>query len=169
MKQALLPLIGVIGPGRSGPELEAMAYQAGQLIAERGFGLVCGGLEGVMASACKGAFQAGGLTVGILPGSSAGEANSYVRIAIPTGMGEGRNLIVVRASIAVLALGGGLGTLSEIALALKLGVPVFGVKTWIPVDAEGTPAPIMRFDRVGDAVQAIEEHRNAWANQGGED
>lgn len=169
MKTGLLPLIGVIGPGRCGPELEAMAYQAGKLIAEQGFGLVCGGLAGVMEAACRGAFEADGLTVGILPGSDTGEANAFVRVCIPTGMGEGRNLLVVRASEAVLALGGGMGTLSEIALALKLGIPVFGVKTWAPVDGEGRTAPILKFESVKDAMRAILEHRNILSSQGGDD
>jgi uncharacterized protein (TIGR00725 family) len=146
-----------------------MAYQAGQLIAEQGFGLVCGGLAGVMGAACRGAFEGDGLTVGILPGSDTGEANAFVRVCIPTGMGEGRNLLVVRASEALLALGGGMGTLSEIALALKLGVPVFGVKTWVPVDGEGRPAPILKFESVTDAMQAILEHRNILSSQGGGD
>ena len=146
-----------------------MGFQAGRLIAEQGFGLVCGGLAGVMGAACRGAFEAGGLTVGILPGSDPGGANPFVRVCIPTGMGEGRNLLVVRASIAVLALGGGLGTLSEIALALKLGVPVFGVKSWVPIDGEGNPAPIQEFESVKAAVQAMLEQRDLLSGLGGDD
>jgi len=150
-----IPLVGIIGPGRCGPELETLAYQAGRLLAEHNLGLVCGGLEGVMGAACKGAIEADGWTVGILPGSDAGDANPFVRIAIPTGLGQSRNAIVVRAAAAVLALGGGFGTLSEIALALRWGIPVFGVKTWVPVDGEGQPAPIHECSSVQVAVSAI--------------
>ena len=169
MTPVLLPLVGVIGPGQCGAELESMAYQAGMRLVEEGFGLVCGGLGGVMEAACRGALEANGVTVGILPGSDVLQANAFVRVGIPTGMGEGRNLRVVRASAAVLALGGGMGTLSEIALALKLGVPVFGIRTWVPVDGEGRPAPIREFETVGDAITAIVEHYKTRPSQGGDD
>ena len=83
-----------------------------------------------MEAACRGAKQAGGLTVGILPGSDRSDANPYVDVALPTGLGEARNALVVRAADAVIAIGGGYGTLSEIALALKAGKPVIGLDTW---------------------------------------
>lgn len=92
--------------------------------------LVCGGLGGVMAAACRGAREAGGTTVGILPGTDRSAANRWVEVAVPTGVGELRNGLVVRAADAVIAVAGGFGTLSEIALALKLGVPVVGLNTW---------------------------------------
>jgi uncharacterized protein (TIGR00725 family) len=102
----------------------------GRLVAERGAVLVCGGRGGAMEAACRGAKQAGGLTVGILPGSDRSDANPYVDVALPTGLGEARNALVVRAADAVIAIGGGYGTLSEIALALKAGKPVIGLDTW---------------------------------------
>ena len=83
-----------------------------------------------MEAACRGARQAGGTTVGILPGVDRGEANEFVDVAIPTGMGEARNALVVRAADALIAVGGGYGTLSEIALALKAGKRVVGVGSW---------------------------------------
>jgi hypothetical protein len=87
-----------------------------------------------MEAACRGAAGAGGTTVGLLPGSDRSDANSYVSVAVPTGLGEGRNALVVRAADAVVAIGGGHGTLSEIALALRAGKPVIGLETW---DIEG--------------------------------
>ena len=92
--------------------------------------LVCGGLGGVMEAACRGAKGAAGTTVGILPGADRTQANDYVDVAIATGLGEGRNALVVRAADALIAVGGGYGTLSEIALALKAGKPVVGIGTW---------------------------------------
>jgi uncharacterized protein (TIGR00725 family) len=91
---------------------------------------VCGGLGGVMEAACRGAKDAGGTTVGILPGTDREAANRFVDIAIPTGLGEARNALVVRAADALIAVGGGYGTLSEIALALKAGKRVVGLGSW---------------------------------------
>jgi uncharacterized protein (TIGR00725 family) len=106
----------------------------GRLVAERGAVVVCGGLGGAMESACRGAKQAGGLTVGLLPGSDRGEANAFVDVALPTGLGEARNALVVGAADVVIAVGRGYGTLSEIALALRAGKRVVGLDTW---DVEG--------------------------------
>jgi uncharacterized protein (TIGR00725 family) len=102
----------------------------GRLLAERGAVLVCGGLGGTMEAACRGAKQAGGTTVGLLPGGSRSDANEFVDVAIPTGLGEARNALVVRAADVVVAVGGGYGTLSEIALALKAGKRVVGLGSW---------------------------------------
>jgi uncharacterized protein (TIGR00725 family) len=122
--------IAVVGPGSAGEEEIAAAQEAGRLIAERGALLVCGGLGGVMEAACRGAHEAGGTTLGLLPGDDRREANEFVDIAVPTVLGEGRNALVVRVADAVVAIGGGYGTLSEIALALRAGKPVIGVGTW---------------------------------------
>src|SRR5215203_4638184 len=125
------PCIAVIGPGRdAGEEALAEAEEAGAAIAAAGATLVCGGLGGVMEAACRGARSRGGFTVGLLPGDDREEANGWVVLALPTGLGEARNALVVRAADAVVAIGGGWGTLSEIALALRRGVPVLGVGTW---------------------------------------
>jgi uncharacterized protein (TIGR00725 family) len=117
----------VIGPGDEPVEVAA---EVGRLVAERGAVLVCGGLGGAMESACRGAKEGGGLTVGILPGADRSAANPFVDVALPTGLGEARNALVVRAADVVIAIGGGYGTLSEIALALKAGKPVVGLGTW---------------------------------------
>jgi uncharacterized protein (TIGR00725 family) len=102
----------------------------GRLLAERGAMVVCGGLGGTMEAACRGARAAGGTTLGLLPGLDRSAANPFVSVAVPTGLGEARNALVVRAADAVIALGGGYGTLSEIALALKAGKRVVGLGTW---------------------------------------
>lgn len=121
--------VAVVGAGRPG-DAEADAETIGRLVAEAGATLVCGGLGGVMEAACRGARSAGGRTIGILPGTDRGAANAYVDVAIPTGLGEARNTIVVRAADVVVAVGGGHGTLSEIAFAAKVGTPVVGLGTW---------------------------------------
>lgn len=123
-------LIAVVGPGRADARLLDAAEQIGAALARGGAGVVCGGLGGVMEAACRGAKRLGGLTVGLLPGSDRSEANPHVDVALPTGMGEARNLLVVRAADVVIAVGGEYGTLSEIALALKTSTPVIGLWTW---------------------------------------
>jgi uncharacterized protein (TIGR00725 family) len=110
--------------------------------------LVCGGLGGVMEAACRGAREAGGTTVGILPGVDRGAANRFVDVAIATGLGEARNALVVRAADALIASGGGYGTLSEVALALKAGKRVVGLGSW---DVEG----VVATDSPEAAVEAV--------------
>ncbi|MCD5390253.1 TIGR00725 family protein [candidate division NPL-UPA2 bacterium] len=122
--------IGVIGSSQCSPEIAGMAEKVGEEIAKAGAALVCGGLGGVMSAAARGAKRAGGKTIGILPGFSKEEANRYIDVFIVTGLSQARNLIVVRSSDAVVAVEGGFGTLSEIALALNIGVPVIGLNTW---------------------------------------
>jgi uncharacterized protein (TIGR00725 family) len=102
----------------------------GRGIAEHNAVLICGGLTGVMEHAARGAKAAGGLTIGLLPGEDPDDANAYIDIAIATGLGHARNAILARTADGVVALGGGLGTLSEIALALRNGLPTIGIKTW---------------------------------------
>jgi hypothetical protein len=123
-------IIGLIGAGETSEEEYVIAFEAGREIARRKCTLLCGGLGGVMEAACKGAKSEGGLTVGVLPGEFKNEANPYVDIPIVTDMGHGRNIIVVRSSDALIAIGGSFGTLSEIAFALRLEIPVVGIKTW---------------------------------------
>jgi uncharacterized protein (TIGR00725 family) len=120
----------VVGPGRASASQLAAAETAGAEVAAAGAVLVCGGLGGVMEAACRGARSRRGMTVGLLPGLDRTEANGWVEVAIPTGLGEARNALVVRAADAVVAVGGAWGTLSEIALALKTGRPVVGLGTF---------------------------------------
>jgi len=110
--------VAVAGPGEASAEERDAAEAVGRELARRGAVLVCGGLGGVMEAACRGAKQAGGTTVGILAGKDRSDANPFVDIAIATGLGQARNAVIVRAADAVVAIGGGYGTLSEIALAL---------------------------------------------------
>jgi uncharacterized protein (TIGR00725 family) len=126
------PYVAVVGAGGGGAGSGALAdaEAVGAQLAQRGAVLVCGGLGGVMQAACRGARSHGGVTLGILPGEDRAAANPWVAVAVATGLGELRNGLVVRCSDAVIAIGGGLGTLSEIALALKAGTPVVGVRTW---------------------------------------
>ncbi len=125
-----MAVIAVVGAGDCGSQLAALAEEVGGQLAQNGITVVCGGLGGVMAAACRGAKAAGGHTVGILPGTDAAAANPWVDTVVVTGMAEARNVIIVRTAQAVIALGGEYGTLSEIAFALKLGVPIIGLQTW---------------------------------------
>ncbi len=120
--------IAVIGSAGATPEEYATAQAVGRLIAENNETLICGGMGGVMEAACKGARELGGITVGILPGT--GNGNPYLDIVIRSGLSHARNMLVVQSADAVIAIGGRYGTLSEIAIALKLNKPVFGLKTW---------------------------------------
>jgi uncharacterized protein (TIGR00725 family) len=122
--------VAVVGPGDAAPEEIDKAEAVGRALAARGAVVVCGGLGGAMEAACRGAKEAGGTTVGILPGLDRGAANPWVDVAVATGLGEARNALVVRAADALIAVGGGYGTLSEIALALKGGKPVTGLGSW---------------------------------------
>jgi uncharacterized protein (TIGR00725 family) len=134
------PIIAVCGAGRCDAALATQAELVGRGIALAGAILVCGGLGGVMAAACRGARSAGGLTVGILPGADSSAANPDVLIPIATGMGEARNAIIIHTCAVVIAVGGEYGTLSEIALARKSGRAVIGLGTWaLGQDAAGQP------------------------------
>lgn len=141
-----MPYVAVVGPGDASDEQERLAEAVGRELAEHGAIVVCGGLGGVMAAACRGAQSGGGLTVGILPGTDRAAANQWVTVAIPTGLGELRNGLVVRAADAVIAVGGGHGTLSEIALALQAGGQVISLGSW---DIAG----VRRVDTPRDAVE----------------
>jgi uncharacterized protein (TIGR00725 family) len=122
--------VAVIGPSVATADELSAAEAVGRHLASRGAVVVCGGLGGVMEAAARGAAAAGGTVLGILPGAERDEANAYVTVAIATGMGEMRNALLVRAADVVVAVGGAYGTLSEIAFALRTGVPVVGIGTW---------------------------------------
>ncbi len=144
--------IGVIGSGESRPEISALARQVGDGIAREGAVLVCGGLSGVMEAAAEGARAAGGITVGILPGPDAAAANRGILIPIPSGLGEARNALVVRASEAVIGVAGGWGTLAEAAFCLKMGVPLILLASELP------DLPVPRAESAEHAVVwAIEQ------------
>ena len=144
--------IAVIGNSKASASEIKLAEEIGREIAKSGAVLVCGGLDGVMEAACRGASSAGGLTVGILPGTDRKDANRYVQIPIVTGIGYARNVIVVKSAQAVIAVGGGYGTLTEIGYALKNGIPVIGLGTWKLSNKEKNDDSIMRAENAADAV-----------------
>ena len=146
--------ISIVGEAGPPPEIAALAEEVGAELGRRGITLVCGGGRGVMEAACRGAKSEGGTTVGILPGSDPSAANSWVDIVIPTGLGQGRNVIVARSGAAVIAVGGRYGTLTEIAHALKGGIPVVGLRTWT-LSKNGTVDPSIFV--ATDARDAVEK------------
>lgn len=141
------PRIAVCAPSDATDEELADAEAVGRLLAERGCVLVCGGLGGAMAAACRGAKGAGGVTLGILPGYDAKAANPWVDHAVCTGLGQARNAVVAATGQALIAVGGGVGTLAEVALGLRLGRPVLLLGGWAPVLA--TPEARALFERQG--------------------
>ena len=140
--------VAVVGPGDAAPAQQAVAEEVGAALADLGALVVTGGLGGVMEAACRGAKSRRGRTLGLLPGEDRDAANGWVDVAVPTGLGELRNGLVVRAADALVAVGGGAGTLSEIALALKLGRPVVGLGTWEVHGVEHVSTPGEAVDRI---------------------
>jgi uncharacterized protein (TIGR00725 family) len=148
-------VIAVIGGGTCTAEETALAEETGRLIAEGGAVLVCGGLGGVMEAAAKGAKANGGVTVGILPGDDPVAANRYIDVPLATGLGEMRNFLIVRTAHSLIAIAGGVGTLSEIALAQRIGKPVVGLH-----DSFRNAVDIPRVERPAEAVRwALERAR----------
>ena len=143
MELGLKPRIGVIGPAFCQPDVYDLAREVGFLIGRKGAILICGGRSGVMEASAKGAKEAGGITVGILPGNSASDANPYIDIPIVTGLGNARNVINILTSQAIIAIHGSYGTLSEIALSMKCRIPVVGLRTWDLTAPGGEPCPIV--------------------------
>lgn len=152
-----VPLVAVVGAAACSEQQAALAEEVGRLLAAVGVGVVCGGRSGVMEAVCRGAVEAGGLTVGLLPGETTGEANPWVKVAIATGLGEARNVLVARAGLGMIAIGGEYGTLSEIALALKWDKPVAGVQSW---DLPRLYAAASAQDAVEYVLRAV-----AWTGQ----
>lgn len=143
--------VGVAATSQPDARVARLARELGRRLAEGGAAIVCGGGGGAMAAVCAGAREVGGLTVGLLPGSDRGEGNDDLSVALPTGLGQGRNLLLVQASDALVAIGGGFGTLSEIAHALRADVPVVGIATWsLALDGR----PVMAFPTFDDPAEA---------------
>jgi uncharacterized protein (TIGR00725 family) len=142
------PYVAVVGPRDASPEDLAAAEEVGAGLADARAVVVTGGLGGVMEAACRGARSRRGHTLGILPGDDREAANGWVEIAVATGMGELRNGLVVRASDALVAIGAGYGTLSEVALALRLSRPVVGLGTWDVHGVEQVSTPEEAIDRI---------------------
>lgn len=145
--------IAVIGSAQATGEEAELAEAVGREIANKGAVLICGGLGGVMEAACKGAAEAGGMTVGILPGDSRITANPYVQISVVTGMSQARNVIVIKSAQAVIAIGGAYGTLSEIGHALQNNIPVVGLQTWRVIKNEVIDSSIIIAKTPARAVE----------------
>ena len=148
MRQKII--ISVIGGHEANPEIEKLAYSVGKKVAEAGAVLVCGGLDGVMSAAARGAQEAGGLTLGLLPGKEKKAANPYIDIALPTSIGYARNAIVVCSADIVVALPGSHGTRSEISYAIVFGRPVIDLGHW---EIEG----MIRVKNLKEAEKKIKE------------
>ncbi|HWC15008.1 MAG TPA: TIGR00725 family protein [Actinomycetota bacterium] len=145
--------IAVVGGHHVDDATVRRAEEVGRAIAEAGAVLVCGGRGGVMEAACRGARSAGGTTLGILPGESREDANDHIDVAVATGLGEMRNMVVVHSADVVIALAGEYGTLSEIAFALRVGTPVVGIDTWeLARRGQGVSDGIVRVDDPRAAV-----------------
>ena len=143
------------GTSTEEPAATRDAEQVGELLAARGAVVVCGGLGGVMAAVARGVRARGGTTVGLLPGDDSGEANDDITLALPTGLGELRNALIAHCCRAMIAIGGGYGTLSEIGFALRLGRPVAGLHTW-DVRRAGDDAPDTALHRVDTPLEAVD-------------
>jgi hypothetical protein len=141
-------IVAVIGGSTCTPDEAALAEEVGRLLAAGGVIVVCGGLGGVMEAVARGVRSGGGTTVGVLPGDDPRAANAYIDVPLATGIGEMRNALIVRSAVAVIAVGGGWGTLSEIALARRIGTPVVGL-----ADRFGGAIDIPRAKDAADAVR----------------
>ena len=149
------PIIAVCGASQADAGALRDAEEVGRRLAARGALVVCGGLGGVMAAVARGVRAGDGTCVGLLPGNDPDEAGADISVAIPTGLGEMRNALIARCCRAMIAIGGGYGTLSELALALRLGRPVAALHTWEIVDPGGEHAdPNLRV--VESAAQAVD-------------
>ncbi|MEE8577332.1 MAG: TIGR00725 family protein [candidate division Zixibacteria bacterium] len=135
------PIIAVVGAGKCSKKLRDQAAQVGEYVAKNGGVIVCGGMGGIMEGAARGAKEAGGVTIGILPTSNREDANEFIDYVIPTGFGEARNVMVVRTADAVVAFPGKYGTLTEMGFALHAGKPVISVNAW----------------RLGDEIHQVED------------
>ena len=155
-------MIAVIGGDSPSPDVLPNAEAVGKEVASRGHTLVCGGRGGVMEAACKGAREAGGHTIGILPGPDTSGANEYVEFAIATNMGFARNAIIALTADVLIAIDGSYGTLSEIAMALGYGKPVVGLDTW-----RLTPGSGVEDDRILRAESPAQAVERAIAAAGG--
>lgn len=148
------PIVAVCGPSSPSEEEAALAFQVGRQLARHGAVVICGGLGGAMAAAASGAAANGGTCIGLLPGDDPHDASEHVTIALATGLGEMRNALLVRCAQAVIAIGGGLGTATEVALALRLRRPTVGLGTWGLVPPKGQPQP--ELHQAASAEEAVD-------------
>jgi uncharacterized protein (TIGR00725 family) len=147
-------LISVIGTSTASRKIYDLALEVGRLLARRGWIVACGGRGGVMEAVCRGVSEEGGISIGFLPGDL-DEANPYVTIPVPTGIGEARNFLVVNAGRGVISIGGAFGTLSEVGFALRSGKPMVGLATWKAIDDENRKYPEMTASSPEEAVDMV--------------
>jgi uncharacterized protein (TIGR00725 family) len=157
--------VAVVGSSAADPGEMELAWGVGVALADAGAVVLCGGRRGVMEAVCRGVAEAGGLCIGVLPGSDAREANPWVGVSLPTGLGEARNAVLVTAAEAVIAVGGGWGTLSEIALALKAGRSVTHLGA-PPAQGMGLHRSETAADAAAWAVREASAYRAAEADAG---
>jgi hypothetical protein len=149
------PNVAVIGPGEHASDQDVVdAREVGRLLAVAGAVLLTGGLQGVMAAASQGARSAGGLVIAVLPGDTHQDANEHVTVALPTGLGQLRNGVLVAAAHAVICIGGSWGTLSELAFAMRADVPVVSLGGWRVIDGTGQEMVLPRAVDAAGAVQS---------------
>jgi hypothetical protein len=158
--------LGLSGPSEGEITDIADAERIAQWAAEHGHTMVCGGLGGVMAAAARGARAGGGICVGLLPGDSRADAAPELTVALPTGLGEVRNALLVRAVDVLVCVGGSWGTLSELALAVRTGVPVIGLRTWVPVQARAR-GRLLEVSSAGEVCEALANYLDRAADADG--
>jgi len=151
-------LIAVCGDSNPETVFGDLAFEVGRGVAQRGAVLLCGGSTGVMEHAARGARSEGGLTIGILASDDPETASAYIDVALATGLGQGRNAVLVYSAQGVIAIGGGYGTLSEIALAMRIGRPVVGLRSWRFERSQQTEAPLAVVDTADQALAWIFSH-----------
>lgn len=147
--------VGVVGAAECSQEVSELARAVGRGLARQGITVICGGRGGVMEAAARGVAEENGTTIGILPGKDRAGANPYLTYSIPTALGDARNAIIASACDALIAIGGGYGTLSEIALARKMGKPVVGLKTWEANNGNGKSLELIPVSTPEHAVSTV--------------
>lgn len=148
--------VAVSGPGGAiAPELDALAAEVGTTLAHAGIVVVTGGLDGVMAAAARGAHDAGGQVIGLLPGDDPAAGNPYLSTALATGLGQARNVLLTRVADGMIAVGGSWGTLSEVALAMRANKPVVWLRGWTIGDADARPVPLVTAATAAEAVAQL--------------
>lgn len=155
-----LPLVGVIGVAEPNEKESQMAFEVGKLIGAMNLAMICGGLGGVMEAASRGCHQAGGVVLGLLPGPDKSEANPYVTYALPTNLGHSRNTLLAHCADILVAVGIGYGTLSEIAIALKLGKQVLSFHSW---EVEG----VTKCRNLQEIQEALSQFHGRFSQLGG--
>lgn len=154
--------IGIIGPGDGGPRECDVARDIAYHLAKAGYAIVCGGKGGVMQAASRGASEAGGIAIGILPEEDCSKGNHYLSVALPTGIGEMRNALIARSSLCLVAIGGGMGTISEMALGLKWGKKVFALYEDVQLaGADIASSPDDLLDRLSAWLEVASESPQA--------